>query len=156
MWNQGTAAASGLIYLTENSIWAAPVLLPWHQVDNMLAQAQSVSRGLLEQRRIFTNVQDKLGTIGEKFPAINGLLNAVRRRKSKVWYERVTSMNASHPQHRIVYIKKRQPASLVVYGCNLSWLAVWQTCCLLSVQSRHVGMCLQHDMEGLHFGSPEI
>lgn len=52
-------------------------------VDNMLEQAQSVSRSLLEQRRIFTNVQDKLGVIGEKFPAIGGLLNAIRRRKSK-------------------------------------------------------------------------
>ena len=51
----------------------------------MLAQAQSVSRSLLEQRRIFSNVQDKLATVGERFPVINGLLNAVRRKKSKVW-----------------------------------------------------------------------
>jgi Golgi SNAP receptor complex protein 1 len=54
------------------------------QVDDMLAQAQSVSRSLLEQRRIFSNVQDKLVTVGERFPVINGLLNAVRRKKSKV------------------------------------------------------------------------
>lgn len=60
------------------------LLLLLLQVDDMLAQAQSVSRSLLEQRRIFTNVQDKLGVIGEKFPAISGLLNAIRRRKSKV------------------------------------------------------------------------
>jgi hypothetical protein len=51
----------------------------------MLAQAQSVSRSLLEQRRIFGNVQDKLVTVGERFPAINGLMNAIRRKKSKVW-----------------------------------------------------------------------
>lgn len=50
----------------------------------MLAQAQSVSRGLLEQRRIFSSVQDKLVTVGERFPAISGLLNAIRRKKSKV------------------------------------------------------------------------
>lgn len=56
----------------------------WCQVDDMLAQAQSVSRSLLEQRRIFSNVQDKLVTVGERFPVINGLLNAVRRKKSKV------------------------------------------------------------------------
>lgn len=61
---------------------SAAVLLV--QVDDMLAQAQSVSRSLLEQRRIFTNVQDKLGVIGEKFPAISGLLNAIRRKKSRV------------------------------------------------------------------------
>lgn len=54
------------------------------QVDDMLAQAQSVSRNLLEQRRIFGSVQDKLVTVGERFPVINGLLNAVRRKKSKV------------------------------------------------------------------------
>eukprot|EP00775_Hariotina_reticulata_P004035 gene4035-4282_t len=53
------------------------------QVDDMLAQAQSVSRGLLEQRRIFSSVQDKLVTVGERFPAISGLLNAIRRKKSK-------------------------------------------------------------------------
>lgn len=52
-------------------------------VDDMLAQAQSVSRSLLEQRRIFSNVQDKLVNVGERFPVINGLLNAVRRKKSK-------------------------------------------------------------------------
>lgn len=52
-------------------------------VDDMLAQAQSVSRSLLEQRRIFSSVQDKLVTVGERFPAINGLLNAIRRKKSK-------------------------------------------------------------------------
>jgi hypothetical protein len=60
------------------------LLFNYTQVDDMLAQAQSVSRSLLEQRRIFGNVQDKLGTIGEKFPAISGLLNAIRRKKSKV------------------------------------------------------------------------
>jgi hypothetical protein len=50
----------------------------------MLAQAQSVSRSLLEQRRIFGGVQDKLVTVGERFPVINGLMNAIRRKKSKV------------------------------------------------------------------------
>jgi Golgi SNAP receptor complex protein 1 len=49
----------------------------------MLAQAQSVSRSLLEQRRLFGGVQDKLLAMGERFPAINGLLNAIRRKKSK-------------------------------------------------------------------------
>ena len=54
------------------------------QVDDMLAQAQSVSKGLLEQRRVFESVQDKLATVGERFPVVNGLLNAIRRKKSKV------------------------------------------------------------------------
>lgn len=69
-------------------VWSFPHQL---QVDDMLAQAQSVSRNLLEQRRIFGNVQDKLGVIGEKFPAISGLLNAIRRKKSKVWNRPLSS-----------------------------------------------------------------
>lgn len=50
----------------------------------MLAQAASVSSSLLEQRRVFDSVQDKLMSVGERFPAVNGLLNAIRRKKSKV------------------------------------------------------------------------
>lgn len=98
-------------------------------MDDMLAQAASVSRGLIEQRRVFDSVQvrpgagcwaraspfytvaaaaaaeftffaktaevltasreihthqDKLFSVGEKFPVVNGLLNAIRRKKSKV------------------------------------------------------------------------
>lgn len=51
-------------------------------VDDMLAQAQSVTRSLLEQRRVFDSVQDKLISVGEKFPVVSGLLNAIRRKKS--------------------------------------------------------------------------
>ncbi|KAI8471794.1 MAG: Qb-SNARE, Gos1/GS28-family [Monoraphidium minutum] len=52
-------------------------------VDDMLAQAQSVTRNLMEQRRVFDTVQDKLISVGERFPVVNGLLNAIRRKKSK-------------------------------------------------------------------------
>ncbi|KAI8465979.1 MAG: Qb-SNARE, Gos1/GS28-family [Monoraphidium minutum] len=52
-------------------------------VDDMLAQAASVSKNLLEQRRVFDSVQDKLLSVGERFPVVNGLLNAIRRKKSK-------------------------------------------------------------------------
>jgi len=103
-------------------------------VDDMLAQAQSVTRSLMEQRRVFDNVQvraqgclgcvlgerglfdsslllslsfflrfdprvlttlshtwhppnihtqDKLISVGERFPVVNGLMNAIRRKKSK-------------------------------------------------------------------------
>jgi Golgi SNAP receptor complex protein 1 len=50
----------------------------------MIAQAVSVSSSLADQRRVFESVTDKLGTIGERFPVVNGLLNAIRRKKSKV------------------------------------------------------------------------
>lgn len=54
-----------------------------NQVDEMLMQAQNISSSLIEQRRVFDNVSDKLLSIGARFPLVNGLLNAIRRRKSK-------------------------------------------------------------------------
>lgn len=53
------------------------------KVDEVLAQAQSVTGSLLDQRRVFESVQSNLATVGEKFPVIRGLLNAIRRKKSK-------------------------------------------------------------------------
>ena len=53
-------------------------------VDDALAQAQSVTRSLLEQRRAFDGVGDKLAAVGERFPAIGGLLGAIQRRKDRV------------------------------------------------------------------------
>jgi len=50
----------------------------------MLAQAATVTSSLMDQRRMFDGVQDKLVAVGERFPAVNGLLNAIRRKKSKV------------------------------------------------------------------------
>lgn len=52
-------------------------------VDDMLAQASTVTKSLVEQRRVFDSVQDKLLSVGERFPVVNGLLNAIRRKKSK-------------------------------------------------------------------------
>lgn len=52
-------------------------------VDEVLAQASTVSTNLMEQRRIFDNVTDKVLAVGARFPLVNGLLNAIRRKKSK-------------------------------------------------------------------------
>ncbi|MEW5314602.1 MAG: hypothetical protein WDW38_006085 [Sanguina aurantia] len=52
-------------------------------VDEILAQAHTVSSNLLDQRRIFGNITDRLLTLGSRFPVVNGLLNAIRRKKSK-------------------------------------------------------------------------
>lgn len=51
--------------------------------EEALATAQNVSNSLLEQRRVFEGMQDRLVMLGEKFPAIGGLLTAIRRKKSK-------------------------------------------------------------------------
>eukprot|EP00798_Chlamydomonas_sp_ICE-L_P020094 gene20094-26812_t len=52
-------------------------------VDEVISQATSVSSSLIEQRRVFDNVGDKILSIGARFPVVNGLLNAIRRKKSK-------------------------------------------------------------------------
>ncbi len=53
------------------------------QVDDILSQAANVSGNLLGQRRVFEGAMDKLVQVGSRFPVVNGLLNAIRRKKSK-------------------------------------------------------------------------
>lgn len=52
-------------------------------VDDILAQAATVSSNLMDQRRLFDSVGDKILQVGARFPVVNGLLNAIRRKKSK-------------------------------------------------------------------------
>ena len=51
----------------------------------MLEQAHAVGSSLSSQGRLFDNVAEKVTAIGARFPVVNGLLNAIRRKKSKVW-----------------------------------------------------------------------
>ncbi|KXZ44881.1 hypothetical protein GPECTOR_61g834 [Gonium pectorale] len=53
------------------------------QVDDLLSQASNVSGNLMQQRRVFEGIGDKLLAVGARFPVVNGLLNAIRRKKSK-------------------------------------------------------------------------
>lgn len=52
-------------------------------MDDVMGQAQAVARNLTEQRQLFSNIGDKLLSVAAKYPAVNGLLNAIRRKKSK-------------------------------------------------------------------------
>lgn len=52
-------------------------------IDDVISQAQSVSTSLLDQRKLFDSVTDKLLQVGSRFPVVNSLLNAIRRKKSK-------------------------------------------------------------------------
>lgn len=52
-------------------------------LDDVMGTATAVASSLGEQRRIFDGVGSKLMNIGAKFPVLNGLLNAIRRKKSK-------------------------------------------------------------------------
>ena len=49
-----------------------------------MGTATAVAGRVDEQSRIFENVGNKVLAVGAKFPAINGVINAVRRKKSKV------------------------------------------------------------------------
>lgn len=49
-----------------------------------MGTATAVAGRVGEQSRIFENVGNKVLAVGAKFPAINGVINAVRRKKSKV------------------------------------------------------------------------
>lgn len=54
------------------------------QLDEVMGTASAVAGRVGEQSRIFVNVGNKVLAVGAKFPAINGVINAVRRKKSKV------------------------------------------------------------------------
>ena len=56
------------------------------QMDDAMGQAQAVASSLADQRQMFDNIGSKLMTIGNKFPIVNGLLNAIRRKKNRVRY----------------------------------------------------------------------
>ena len=49
-----------------------------------MGTAQAVASSLADQRQTFDNIGGKLMTIGSKFPIVNGLLNAIRRKKNRV------------------------------------------------------------------------
>jgi len=53
-------------------------------MDEVLGQAQAVAGNLGQQGRIFENIGSKLENVASKFPMVSGLLNAIRRKKSKV------------------------------------------------------------------------
>jgi Golgi SNAP receptor complex protein 1 len=75
----GHDTAAAALLLRERGTIAAST----NMVDEMLAQAGAVSRGLADQRRAFESVGDRLTAMGERFPAVQGLLTAVRRKKSR-------------------------------------------------------------------------
>lgn len=52
-------------------------------LDEVMGTAQSVSTGLGQQRAVFEGVTGKLGALGAKFPVVNTLMNAIRRRKNR-------------------------------------------------------------------------
>lgn len=52
-------------------------------IDTVVQQAYSVASGLGRQRDIFSSVDGRLGQLGSKFPVMNSMLNAIRRKKNR-------------------------------------------------------------------------
>ena len=52
-------------------------------MDEVMAQAGHVATSLRDQGGLFDNIGNKLASAGAKFPVINGLMNMIRRRKSR-------------------------------------------------------------------------
>ena len=52
-------------------------------IDAVLSEAGGIGNTLRDQRGLFDNLGNKLMSVGAKFPVINGLMNAIRRKKSK-------------------------------------------------------------------------
>lgn len=53
-------------------------------MDDVIGQAQGVSANLQQQRAVFDSIGGKMSNLGARFPVVNSLLNAIRRKKSKV------------------------------------------------------------------------
>ena len=56
---------------------------PSKTLTRLLCGVQAVN-SLAAQRTLFTDITAKLGTVGAKFPVVNSLVTAIRRKKSKV------------------------------------------------------------------------
>ena len=52
-------------------------------LDGVLGQAGGVAAGLSTQRALFDAIDGKMDAVGARFPVVNSLLNAVRRRKNR-------------------------------------------------------------------------
>lgn len=52
-------------------------------LDEVMGTATAISGRVSEQSQLFENIGNKVLAVGAKFPAINGVINAVRRKKSK-------------------------------------------------------------------------
>lgn len=52
-------------------------------IDTVVAQAHGVSSGLGQQRQMFDSIDTRLAMLGTKFPVMNSVLNAIRRKKNR-------------------------------------------------------------------------
>eukprot|EP00455_Lapot_gusevi_P032588 TRINITY_DN3552_c0_g1_i16.p1 TRINITY_DN3552_c0_g1~~TRINITY_DN3552_c0_g1_i16.p1 ORF type:complete len:235 (+),score=39.75 TRINITY_DN3552_c0_g1_i16:98-802(+) len=51
--------------------------------DDVIEQAQNSRAALMDQRRLFGRISDRMATLGEKFPAVNQVVQRIRNSKEK-------------------------------------------------------------------------
>lgn len=51
--------------------------------NDVIGQAQAVAASLAAQRAVFDGIGGRVRELGARFPVVNSLLNAVRRKKSR-------------------------------------------------------------------------
>jgi len=76
---QVQGASNGQALLRERSAISSSI----SAADEVIGQAQAVMGNLGSQRQLFGDVATKLSIVSSKFPLVNGLLNAIKRKKSK-------------------------------------------------------------------------
>jgi len=74
----GDESNSSAAMLERNSILSSSIA-----VDDAIGVAQNTASALYEQRGIFNNTISALATAGSKFPVVNNLLVAIKRKKNK-------------------------------------------------------------------------
>ncbi|KAI8107100.1 hypothetical protein M9434_001745 [Picochlorum sp. BPE23] len=52
-------------------------------LDTVVSQAYGVSSSLGQQRQLFDSIDSRLAMLGAKYPVMNSVLNAIRRRKNR-------------------------------------------------------------------------
>ena len=52
-------------------------------MDGVIGQANAIAGSLTQQGSLLDNVGRRVGQVGHKMPLVNGILNAIRRKKSK-------------------------------------------------------------------------
>ena len=108
------------------------------QPDASCAWRQAVS-SLAAQRSLFTDISAKLGTVDAKFPVVNSLVTAIRRKKSKARARRRCAraeMSVRLPVIARACVSDADATctaqdtiilSAVVAGCTLFLLVYWSS-----------------------------
>jgi len=75
----GNGATSSSALLRERGMISAGMAA----MDGVIGQANAIAGSLTQQGSLLDNVGRRVGQVGHKMPLVNGILSAIRRKKSK-------------------------------------------------------------------------